>query len=133
MPLFITQGRFTREYIKGGLAKPEDRHAAISRLCEQAGGKLVSLYFTLGHYDFMVISDMPDAKAASVLAFVAAGGGAVVIPQDLVAFVAEEGAEHERMETWIVREVERGAKLPGLYPPNDEAKARYQEWRRSLD
>ena len=58
MPLFITQGRFTREYIKGGLAKPEDRHAAISRLCEQAGGKLVSLYFTLGQYDFMVISEM---------------------------------------------------------------------------
>jgi uncharacterized protein with GYD domain len=72
MPLFVTQGRFTREYIKGGLAKPEDRHAAISRLCEQAGGKLVSLYFTLGQYDFMVISEMPDAKAASILAFVAA-------------------------------------------------------------
>jgi uncharacterized protein with GYD domain len=75
MPLFITQGRFTREYIKGGLAKPEDRHVAITRLCEQSGGKLVSLYFTLGQYDFMLISEMPDAKAASVLAFVAAGGG----------------------------------------------------------
>src|SRR5262252_1060148 len=73
MPLFITQGRFTREYIKGGLAKPEDRHAAISRLCEQAGGKLASLYYTLGQYDFIVISEMPDAKAASVLAFVATG------------------------------------------------------------
>ena len=34
--------------------------------------------------------------------------GAVVIPQSLVTFVAEEGAEHERMETWIVSEVERG-------------------------
>ena len=33
MPLFVTQGRFTREYIKGGLAKPEDRHVAIARLC----------------------------------------------------------------------------------------------------
>src|SRR5215471_21513505 len=44
MPLFITQGRFTHEYIRGGLAKPEDRHAVISRLIEQAGGKLVSLY-----------------------------------------------------------------------------------------
>jgi hypothetical protein len=44
MPLFLTQGRFTREYIKGGLAKPEDRHAAIARLCEQAGGKLVPLF-----------------------------------------------------------------------------------------
>src|ERR1700736_3097196 len=51
--------------------------------------------------------------------------GAVVIPQELLAFVAEEGAEHERMETWIVGEVERGVKLPGLYPMNEEAKARY--------
>jgi hypothetical protein len=32
--------------------------------------------------------------------------------------------------TWIVSEVERGAKLPGLYPMNDEAKARYQVWKK---
>ena len=51
MAIFVTQGRFTREYLKGGLAKPEDRQAAISRLCEQAGGKLLNLYFTMGHYD----------------------------------------------------------------------------------
>jgi regulator of RNase E activity RraA len=56
--------------------------------------------------------------------------GAVVIPQGLLAFVAEEGAEHERMETWIVGEVERGAKLPGLYPMNDETRARYQAWKK---
>lgn len=56
--------------------------------------------------------------------------GAVVIPQDLLAFVAEEGTEHERMETWIVGEVERGAKLPGLYPMNAEAKARYEAWKK---
>ena len=42
---------------------------------EQVGGKLVSLYFTLGQYDFIVVSDMPDAKAVSMLAFVATGGG----------------------------------------------------------
>ena len=77
MPLFITQGRFTREYIKGGLAKPEERQEAIARLCEQVGGKLVSLYFTLGQYDFLLLSEMPEAKAASVLAFVAAGGGGI--------------------------------------------------------
>ena len=61
MAIFVTQGRFTREYLKGGLAKPEDRQAAISRLCEQAGGKLLNLYFTMGHYDFILISEMPDA------------------------------------------------------------------------
>jgi len=56
--------------------------------------------------------------------------GAVVIPQSLVGFVAEEGAEHERMETWIVSEVERGEKLPGLYPMNEETKARYEAWKK---
>ncbi|MGA7488184.1 MAG: ribonuclease activity regulator RraA [Xanthobacteraceae bacterium] len=56
--------------------------------------------------------------------------GAVVIPQNLLAFVAEEGAEHERMESFIVGEVECGAKLPGLYPMNDEAKARYEAWKK---
>src|SRR5438270_5303513 len=57
--------------------------------------------------------------------------GAVVIPQNLVEFVAEEGEEHERMETYIVGEVEKGAKLPGLYPMNEEAKARYEGWKKT--
>jgi hypothetical protein len=57
--------------------------------------------------------------------------GAVVIPQNLVDFVAHEGAEHELYESWVFGEVEKGVKLPGLYPPNDEAKARYAAWRRT--
>ena len=51
--------------------------------------------------------------------------GAVLIPRDLVEAVAQEGEEQERLEGWIMSEVERGVPLPGLYPPNDEAKARY--------
>jgi regulator of RNase E activity RraA len=57
---------------------------------------------------------------------VADDDGAVVIPQNLVAEIAAEGAEHERYEAWVVKEVEKGVKLPGLYPPNEEAKARYE-------
>jgi regulator of RNase E activity RraA len=60
---------------------------------------------------------------------VADDDGCVVIPKDLLDFVATEGEEHERYETWVVSEVEKGAKLPGLYPPNEEAKARYQAWK----
>jgi hypothetical protein len=52
------------------------------------------------------------------------------LPLDLVEFVAHEGAEHERMEGFIVREVEKGARLPGLYPMNDETKARYEAWKK---
>jgi len=34
--------------------------------------------------------------------------------------------EQERLEAWIMREVEQGAALPGLYPPNAENRARYE-------
>ena len=61
---------------------------------------------------------------------VADDDGAVVIPQALVDFVAGEGAEHELLESWLVQEVEKGAKLPGLYPPNDENKTRYETGRK---
>jgi regulator of RNase E activity RraA len=63
---------------------------------------------------------------------VADDDGAVVIPKDLLEFVAHEGAEHELYESWVFTEVEKGVKLPGLYPPNDETKARYAEWRNRL-
>ena len=38
--------------------------------------------------------------------------------------------EQEHLENWIMAEVEKGAQLPGLYPPNEENKKRYEEWRR---
>jgi regulator of RNase E activity RraA len=57
---------------------------------------------------------------------VADADGAVVIPQAIAAEVAAEAAEQERLEAWIMREVERGLPLPGLYPPNAETKARYE-------
>jgi regulator of RNase E activity RraA len=62
---------------------------------------------------------------------VADDDGAVVIPRDLVADIAREGAEHEHYEEWVVKEVERGVPLPGLYPPNEEAKKRYEASKKS--
>jgi regulator of RNase E activity RraA len=53
------------------------------------------------------------------------GDGAVVIPQALVEDVLAEAPEQERMENWIMGEVERGVPLPGLYPMNEQTKARY--------
>jgi regulator of RNase E activity RraA len=55
--------------------------------------------------------------------------GAVVIPAALLGEVLSEAVEQERMEGWIVSEVERGEKLPGLYPMNSETKARYEAWK----
>lgn len=55
--------------------------------------------------------------------------GAVVIPAALLGEVLGEAPEQERMEGWIVDEVGRGEKLPGLYPMNEETRARYNDWK----
>lgn len=53
--------------------------------------------------------------------------GAVCIPRAMAEEVAEAGLEQERLEGWIMREVEGGAALPGLYPANEENRRRYEE------
>jgi hypothetical protein len=34
--------------------------------------------------------------------------------------------EQERLEAWIMGEVQDGAELPGLYPPNADNRARFE-------
>ena len=52
--------------------------------------------------------------------------GAVLIPAALLDEVVKLAPEQERMEAWIMDEVDKGAVLPGLYPMNAETKARYE-------
>ncbi|MDP4994352.1 MAG: ribonuclease activity regulator RraA, partial [Burkholderiaceae bacterium] len=49
-------------------------------------------------------------------------------PADLLASVCEAAVEQERLEGWIMTQVDAGIPLPGLYPPNEETKARYEAW-----
>ena len=55
--------------------------------------------------------------------------GAVLIPAAFLDQVLAEAPEQEQMEAWIMTEVDRGVPLPGLYPMNEETKARYAAWK----
>ncbi len=55
--------------------------------------------------------------------------GAVLIPAALLDAVVPAALEQERLEAWIMDEVARGATLPGLYPPNEANRARYEAAR----
>ena len=57
--------------------------------------------------------------------------GAVVIPAALLDDTVAASVEQERQEEWIMGEVAAGAALPGLYPPNDANKARYEAWAKT--
>jgi uncharacterized protein with GYD domain len=76
MPIYITQGRYTREAIKGMLVKPEDRADQVARLMSKIGGRLISYYVTFGEYDFLAIAEAPnDVQMAAALIAAGAGGG----------------------------------------------------------
>jgi regulator of RNase E activity RraA len=57
--------------------------------------------------------------------------GAVLIPNDLAEAVTAEAIEQEQLEGWIMSQVDEGVPLPGLYPPNEDNKARFAAFRAS--
>ncbi|MBX3071535.1 MAG: ribonuclease activity regulator RraA [Thermomicrobiales bacterium] len=56
--------------------------------------------------------------------------GVVVIPRHLAAEIAQPAADQEEMERFIIERVQDGAALPGTYPPNDETRAAFDEWKK---
>ena len=76
MPIYITQGRYTRDAVKGMIVKPEDRADAVGRSIAKAGGRLIGYYLTFGDYDFLTIAEAPsNVQMAAVLLAAASGGG----------------------------------------------------------
>lgn len=76
MSIYITQGRYTRDAIKGMIVKPEDRADAIARLLTKIGGRLLGYYLTFGDYDFLAIAEAPnDVQMAAALLAAGSGGG----------------------------------------------------------
>jgi regulator of RNase E activity RraA len=61
---------------------------------------------------------------------VADDDGAVLVPAALVDEVLELAPDQERLEDWIMKRVEGGVSLLGLYPPNAENKALYEATRK---
>ena len=90
MPIFITQGRYSRQALRGMLAKPEDRAKAAIRIVEAAGGKLLSYYVTFGEYDWQIVTEMPnETQAAAFLVTVGASEGLADIKTTLAMTTAQ--------------------------------------------
>jgi uncharacterized protein with GYD domain len=77
MPIYITQGRYTRDAIKGMIVKPEDRADVVSRAVSRVGGRLIGYYVTFGDYDFLTICEAPDETHMMAVLLAAASGGGV--------------------------------------------------------
>lgn len=94
MPVFISQGRFTKDAFKGMLANPEDRAESLAQLIAKAGGKMIAYYMTFGEYDFLIVSEGSSIDGAAAVGIVAAAGGGV---KDLKATIAISSADMKRV------------------------------------
>ena len=77
MPRYMTQFAYTTQAWAALAKNPVDRSEAIGKLAKELGGSLVSLYYTMGEYDGVVLSDLPDDGAAMAIAIAAVSPGHV--------------------------------------------------------
>lgn len=90
MPLYIYRGRYNAEAVKGMMTVPDDREAAIAKVLQNAGGKLLAYYLTFGEDDFLFIADCPDNHSALSVAIVGAAGGSISNLKTTVAVTPKE-------------------------------------------
>lgn len=58
------------------------------------------------------------------------GEGVVAIPAQVAEEVAHDAYEQERLEEFIQQKVASGASILGVYPPDEQTRAEYAQWRR---
>jgi uncharacterized protein with GYD domain len=109
MSIYISRGRYSQSGLKGMIANPEDRQAAVSRLLENAGCKLVSMYITLGEDDWLIISEAPNEQAISAAMVAAAASGSISNCRTTVAMTTKDAMEAFRKS----KQVAGAYKVPG--------------------
>lgn len=57
------------------------------------------------------------------------GEGVVVIPAEIAESVAQEAADQDVFETFVIEKVKAGSSIVGLYPPNEATQKEYADWR----
>src|SRR5262252_4402902 len=62
----------------------------VAKLFKSVGGKLIGWYLTFGHYDWLVIGEFPNEKAAASAMLAAAGGGSLSDVETTVAMTAKD-------------------------------------------
>ena len=74
----------------------EDRDQKARKIVESLGGKMISLFYTFGRYDFVVILDMPDKESLVKFLAIIAKFGTVrtetleTIAPDMIYKIAHE-------------------------------------------
>ncbi len=87
MATFITLMNFTDQGIRNVKESP-DRYDALLEMAEKVGVTIKDVYWTVGHYDVVVIAEGPEEAATSLLLKLGSLGN--VRTQTLRGYTVEE-------------------------------------------
>jgi uncharacterized protein with GYD domain len=88
MPTFVLLGNYTQEGI-ANIKDVEKRIESGKKLVESLGGSIKGIYYTMGRYDFIIITEAPSNEAA-MKALIATAGVGAIRTETLTAFTQEE-------------------------------------------
>jgi uncharacterized protein with GYD domain len=92
VPRFITFFSYTGGSAKAMIDRPSDRSAAAKALVESLGGTQEAFYWMQGKHDGFLITNLPDAVAASALAAAVGATGAITSIETHQIFDLDEQA-----------------------------------------
>jgi uncharacterized protein with GYD domain len=91
VPTFVVLGKMTSEGIKN-IKKMKGRQEAATKIVEDSGGKILSIYYTMGRYDWVTIVEGTSIEAAMKSLFIFGAAGTDTT-ETLVAISAEEAVK----------------------------------------
>lgn len=78
MPTFVYLGKYTSKGINGAITDTfVARDQEMRRVFESFGGRLLTYGFCMGEYDFIIVAEVPNRKAALVPPMIAGAAGTV--------------------------------------------------------
>ncbi|HCY13616.1 MAG TPA: GYD family protein [Gammaproteobacteria bacterium] len=110
MPRYLHTFSYTKDAVRGLMAKPENRLEAIRPLFEAAGGKLIDGYYAFGDIDGVIITEFPSNVDVAALAMAVGGSDAIASLNTTVLIEMDEA----------VAAAEKAGKLTGAYRPPGE-------------
>ena len=88
MPTYVVLLNFTQQGVQT-IKTAEERSGDVTAAIEAAGGKVLSLHYTMGQYDAVSVIEAPSDEVVTGLALGAAGRGNIRT-ETLRAFTPEE-------------------------------------------
>jgi uncharacterized protein with GYD domain len=90
MPSIVVMGTYTDQGVKGMKELPQ-RLAASKEAIQNAGGRMIFFYLTMGEYDFVSVAEVADMEAGARV-LLALGQQGNIRTKTMYAFTEEEAA-----------------------------------------